>query len=57
MKAASGAKIWIDYHRSHSKNNILRSYEMVITPHCRDHGNRELEELTILWLLILRSIP
>jgi hypothetical protein len=25
----------------------LRSYESVITPFCRDHGNRELEELTV----------
>ncbi len=29
------------------KKNTLRSYESVITPFCRDHGNRELEELTV----------
>jgi integrase len=36
----------MDYHRSHSKKT-LRSYESVITPFYRDHGNRELEELTV----------
>ena len=29
------------------KKNILRFYESVITPLCRDHGNLELEELTV----------
>ena len=29
------------------KKNTLRSYESVITPFCRDHGNLELEELTV----------
>jgi integrase len=29
------------------KKNTLRSYESVITPFCRDHGNRGLEELTV----------
>jgi hypothetical protein len=28
------------------KKNTLRSYESVITPFCRDHGNRDLEKLT-----------
>jgi len=30
-----------------SNKNTLPSYESVITPFCRDHGNRELEELTV----------
>jgi hypothetical protein len=29
------------------QKNTLRSYESVITPFCRDHGNRELEEFTV----------
>jgi hypothetical protein len=29
------------------KKNTLRSYESVITHFCRDHGNVELEELTV----------
>jgi hypothetical protein len=47
MKVAYAAKIWMNYHRSHSKKNTLRSYESVTTPFCRDYGNRELEELTV----------
>ena len=46
MKVAYAAKIWMDYHWSHSKKT-LRSYESVITPFCRDYGNLELEELTV----------
>ena len=47
MKVTHAAKIWVDYHRSHSKKNTLRSYESVIAPFCRDYGNLELEELTV----------
>jgi site-specific recombinase XerD len=37
--------------------NTLRSYESVITPFCRDHGNLELEGLTVdLIRALLESI-
>ncbi len=29
------------------QKNTLRSYESVIAPFCRNHGNRELEEFTV----------
>jgi hypothetical protein len=29
------------------RKNTLRSYESVITPFCREHGNRELEEISV----------
>ena len=39
------------------KKNTLRSYESVITPFCQDHGNLELEELTVdLVQVFLESI-
>ena len=30
MKVSKAAKIWIDYHKAHSKKNTMRSYWSVI---------------------------
>jgi hypothetical protein len=38
MKLPEAATIWIDYHKSHSKKNTLRSYQVVIDPFCLEFG-------------------
>ena len=30
MKLSKAAKIWIDYHNTHSKKNTVRSYRAII---------------------------
>jgi hypothetical protein len=30
MKLSKAAKIWIDYHKTHSKKNAVRSYQAII---------------------------
>ena len=36
MKMSKAAKIWIDYHKSHSKKNTVRSYQSVIDRFCQE---------------------
>jgi len=32
MKISEAAKLWLEYHKSHSKESSLRAYKLVITP-------------------------
>ena len=31
MKVSQASKIWLDYHRAHSKHNTIRAYKFTIT--------------------------
>jgi len=46
MKVTKAAKIWIDYHKAHSKKNTLRSYQSVIDRFCQDFGERQIQQVT-----------
>ena len=46
MKLSKAAIIWIDYHKTHSKKNTLRSYQAVIEPFCQEFGDREIGDVT-----------
>ena len=46
MKVTKAAKIWIDYHKAHSKKNTVRSYWSVIDRFCREFGDAEIEQVT-----------
>jgi integrase/recombinase XerD len=43
---SKAAKIWIDYHKAHSKKNTLRSYQSVIDRFCLDSGDFEIQQVT-----------
>ncbi len=43
---SKAAKIWIDYHKAHSKKNTLRSYQSVIDRFCLDFGDFEIQQVT-----------
>jgi hypothetical protein len=45
MKVTKAAKIWIYYHKAHSKKNTLRSYQSVIDRFCQDFGDYEIDQV------------
>ncbi len=45
MKVSKAATIWIDYHKTHSKKNTVRSYQSVIDRFCQDLGESEIEQI------------
>ena len=44
MKATKAVKIWIDYHRAHSKKNTVQSYQSIIDWFCQDFGEAEINQ-------------
>ena len=47
MKVSKAAKIWIDYHRTHSKKNTVRAYESLISKFCQQLGDYEIGQLSV----------
>ena len=47
MNVSKTAKIWLDYHRAHSKKNTVKAYEWTINKFCDQFGDIELLELTV----------
>jgi site-specific recombinase XerD len=45
MKVSQASKIWIDYHRAHSKHNTVRAYKFTIAKFNRNFANLNLEEV------------
>jgi len=45
MKVSDAAKLYLEYHRSHSKVNSLRAYELILSKFCEDFGNESMEDL------------
>ena len=46
MQVSEAAKLWLEYHKSHSKENSIRAYRMVLTQLCEEFGSENLEEIT-----------
>jgi hypothetical protein len=42
---SKAAAIWIDYHKNHSKNNTVRSYQSVNERFCQNFIDTEIEQL------------
>ena len=47
MIVSKTAKIWLDYHRAHSKNNTVRAYEWTIGKFCIEFGDTDLLDLSV----------
>jgi hypothetical protein len=47
MKASKAVKIWLDYHRAHSRPSTARAYEQFITSFEQQYGRHEINDLTI----------
>jgi integrase/recombinase XerD len=46
MNVSQASKIWLDYHRAHSKHNTVRAYEFTITKFNQDFANLSLNEVS-----------
>ena len=46
MKISKAAKLWLEYHRSHSKESSIRAYELVLSKFCEEFGTENLEDIT-----------
>ena len=47
MIVSKTAKIWLDYHRAHSKNNTVRAYKWTIGKFCGEFGDTDLSDLSV----------
>ena len=46
MKVSEAAKLWLEYHKCHSKENSIRAYLLVLTKFCDEFGRDDLKEIT-----------
>ena len=46
MQVSVAAKLWLEYHKSHSKENSIRAYKLILSKFCDEFGAEELEEIT-----------
>jgi integrase/recombinase XerD len=46
MKLSQAAQLFLTYHKSHSKENSVRAYTLVLTQLLEDFGNEHLEAIT-----------
>jgi hypothetical protein len=45
MNLSKAAKIWIDYHKTHSKKNTMRAYRAVIERFIQEFGDGPVEQV------------
>jgi len=45
MKVSEAAKLWLEYHKCHSKENSIRAYRLILTKFCDEFGTENLEEI------------
>jgi len=46
MKVSQASKIWLDYHRAHSKHNTIRAYKFTITRFNQNFADLNLNEVS-----------
>lgn len=46
MKVSEATKLWLEYHKCHSKENTIRLYRLVLDKFCDEFGHEELEDIT-----------
>jgi len=46
MKLSKAAKIWIDYHKTHSKKNTVRAYRAIIERYIKEFGDGSVNQVT-----------
>ncbi len=46
MNVSQASKIWLDYHRAHSKENTIRAYEFTINKFNQNFANLTLNEVS-----------
>jgi hypothetical protein len=43
MKVSNAVKLCLEYHKSHSKENTVRAYKMILTQLCEEFEAEKLE--------------
>jgi hypothetical protein len=46
MQVSAAAKLWLEYHKSHSKENSIRAYKLILSKFCDEFGTENLEDIT-----------
>ena len=46
MKVSKASKLCLEYHKSHSKENTVRAYRMILTQLYEEFGAENLEDMT-----------
>ena len=46
MQVSEAAKLWLEYHKCHSKENSIRAYRMILIQLCEEFGPENLEDIT-----------
>ena len=46
MNVSQASKIWLDYHRAHSKHNTVRAYDCTISKFNQDFAKLNLKEVS-----------
>ncbi|MFC1534758.1 hypothetical protein ACFL7M_15500 [Thermodesulfobacteriota bacterium] len=46
MQVSKAIKIWLEYHKSHSRDNTLKAYQVVLSNFNRKFGERDVREIT-----------
>ncbi len=46
MKVSNAVKLCLEYHKSHSKENTVRAYKMILTQLYEEFGAENLEKIT-----------
>ena len=46
MNVSQAGELWLEYHKSHSKENTIRTYMLVLSKLCKEFGNENLEDIT-----------
>jgi integrase len=56
MKVSEAVKFFLEYHKSHSKENTVRSYMLVLSKFSEEFGSADLEEMTTEKMLSFLNI-
>jgi integrase/recombinase XerD len=46
MRVSGASRLFLEYHKSHSKENSMRAYKLVLSELCVDFGEENLEQIT-----------
>jgi integrase/recombinase XerD len=46
MEVSRAVQLWLEYHKSNSRDNTLRAHEAIFAKFCQEFGGRALDELT-----------
>ena len=46
MKTSEAARLWLGYHKTHSKKNAIRAYENILSKFSNEIRDKDLYELT-----------